>query len=460
MLKNSQFKNFNLSQMKQTLLFLCLATSLSSLAQEHFSGISTSKRVGILNASNNPAELSNLKSKYEVGILSTSFALSNNQLTFDQLINGDDLENQLFKGDKNIDLRFDSEIHGPSFAIKLEKWAFAFTTKAHAKINADDINPTLGEAVTNGELNSILGSAFVQNYGNQRMNGTTWGEIGFGASREIFENENHKFSAGVTLKLLFPGSYANLGIDQFSGTFTNTLGEIGLTDAQGNINIAYSGKLAENFTDSGNYTKSIFGNLNGVAADFGVNYQLKNETGGYKVNAGLAMKNIGNMTFKSDNNSSTNYVLDIPAGQSLDLNQFENVESLEEIEDILLASGYLSGGQSNKDIKVKLPSTFVAYADVNVISDFYVTVFTQQKLNKDTDNKQITTQNVFSVTPRYSLNSFEVYAPLASNEISGFTAGLGFRVGGFFIGSSSAFTSLIGDGEQADLYLGFRIGLR
>lgn len=445
---------------KQTLLILCLASSLTALAQEHFSGISTSKRVGILNAGNNPAELSNLKSKYEVGILSTSFALSNNQLTFDELINGDDIEEKLFKSDKNIDLRFDSEIYGPSFAIKLDKWAFAFTTKAYIKINADDVNPTLGEAVTNGELNSLLGSAFIQNAGNQRANGTTWGEIGFGASREIFENEDHKFNAGVTLKLLFPGSYANLGINQFSGTVTNTLGEIGLTDAEGSINIAYSGDLANNFTDSGNYTSSLFGGLNGVAADFGVNYQWKDEAGGYKINAGLAMKNIGNMTFKSDNNSSTNYILDIPAGESLDLSQFEDVESLEDIEDILLASGYLNGTQNNKDIKVKLPSTFVAYADVKVISDFFVTVYTQQKLNEDTNNDQITTQNVFSVTPRYSLNSFEVYAPLASNEISGFTAGLGFRFGGFFIGSSSAFTSLIGDGEQADLYLGFRIGLK
>jgi len=446
--------------MKKSFLILCVASSLTSFAQEHFAGISTSSRGGILNASINPAELSNLKTKYEIGVLSASFALSNNQLTFDEIINSDNFEENLFRDNKNVDLRFDAEIYGPSFAMKIEKWAFAFTTKAYAKVNADDVNSVFGNAVTNGTFNDLTASAFIQNNSNQRLNGTTWGEIGFGVSREIYQDDTHKINGGVNLKLLFPGSYANLGVDKFSGTIVQTPNGVGLTDASAGVNIAYSGELANDFTDTSNYTKSLFGGLNGFAVDLGVNYQLKDQTNDYKINAGVAFKNMGSMTFKSGNNSGTNYTLDVPAGQILDLEQFNNVDSLEDIEDILLASGYLMGTKNNKDIKVNLPSTFVAYADVKVITDLFVTVYTQQKLKKDADNDQITTQNVFSVTPRYSTNNFEVYAPLASNEISGFTAGLGFRYGGFFIGSSSAFTGLIGNGEQADVYLGFRFGLQ
>jgi len=446
--------------MKKSFLILCVASSLTSFAQEHFAGISTSSRGGILNASINPAELSNLKSKYEIGVLSASFALSNNQLTFDEIINSDNFEENLFRDNKNVDLRFDAEIYGPSFAMKIEKWAFAFTTKAYAKVNADDVNSVFGNAVTNGTFNDLTAASFIENNSNQRLNGTTWGEIGFGVSREIYQDDTHKISGGVNLKLLFPGSYANLGVDKFSGTIVQTPNGVGLTDASAGVNIAYSGELANDFTDTSNYTKSLFGGLNGFAVDLGVNYQLKDQTNDYRINAGVAFKNMGSMTFKSGNNSGTNYTLDVPAGQILDLEQFNNVDSLEDIEDILLASGYLMGTKNNKDIKVNLPSTFVAYADVKVITDLFVTVYTQQKLKKDADNDQITTQNVFSVTPRYSTNNFEVYAPLASNEISGFTAGLGFRYGGFFIGSSSAFTGLIGDGEQADVYLGFRFGLQ
>lgn len=446
--------------MKKSFLILCVASSLNSFAQEHFAGISTSSRGGILNASNNPAELSNLKSKYEVGILATSFALSNNQLSFDEIINGDNFEEKLFEGNKNVDLRIDAEILGPSFAMKIEKWAFSITSKSYLKVNADDVNSTFGNAVTNGQFDALNASAFIQNNSNQRLNATTWGEIGFGISREIYQNENHKFSTGINFKLLFPGSYANLGVDKFTGTIVPTAGGVGLTNASANVNIAYSGELANDFTDSSNYSKSLFGGLNGFAVDLGVNYQLKDETTNYRINAGIAVKNLGSMTFDSANNSDSNYNLNIPAGSVLDLEQFNNVESLEDIEDILLASGYLSAIKNNRNIKVNLPSTFVAYADVKVVNDVFVTVFTQQKLKEDAENDQITTQNVFSVTPRYATNNFEIFAPLASNEISGFTAGLGLRYGGFFIGSSSAFTGLIGDGEQADVYLGFRFGLQ
>ena len=220
---------------------------------------------------------------------------------------------------------------------------------------------------------------------------------------------------------------------------------------------------AGDFTDFDNYASSIFGKLNGFATDIGVNYQWKDrlddDNESYKLNVGLAVRNIGSMTFKDANNQSTNYILNVPDGEFLDLNQFQDVSSLEDIEQLLLASGYLNSVATKRDFKTKLPTAFSAYADVKVIPNFFVTVYGQQKLNEDDANDQITTQNVISVTPRYTAKKFEVYSPLASNEISGFTAGLGFGVGGFFIGSSSILTAL-GNGDQADIYLGLRLGLQ
>jgi hypothetical protein len=449
--------------MKQLLILSLFLTGFGALAQEHFSGISTSRRGGLLNAAINPAELSNLQTKYEVSVFSASFNLSSNRLGFNDLIGGDNIEDKLFQGNKDVDLRFDGEIFGPGFAIKVDEWAFSFQTKAYAKINFTDVDPTIGDAVTNSAISAIFGSTTIQNNNNQRANGTAWGEVAFGVSRILYEDDEHKFSAGVNLKLLFPGSYANLGADKFQGTINNNLGNVTLTDATANLNIAYSGDLAEDFTDFDNYVSSIFGNLNGFATDLGVNYQWKDrmdsDNGSYKLNVGLAVRNIGSMTFKSGNNQSSNYVLDVPNGEFLDLNQFQDVSSLEEIEDLLLASGYLNSTPVRRDFKVKLPTVFSAYADVKVIPDFYVTVYGQHKLNEDNANDQVTTQNVLSITPRYSTKKFEVYSPLASNEISGFTAGLGFGVGGFFIGSSSILTAL-GNGDQADVYLGFRLGLQ
>ncbi|HEU4496283.1 MAG TPA: DUF5723 family protein, partial [Flavobacterium sp.] len=231
--------------MKNQIILACLLIAGSASAQEHFSGISTSRRVGLLNASLNPAELSNLASKYEVGIFSGSFNLSNNRLGFDDLVSRNNIEDKLFEGNKDVDLRFDSEIYGPGFAIKLDRWAFSFQTKAYAKVNFADVDPTIGDAVTKSAISAIVSSNSISNNSNQRANGTAWGEIAFGASRIVFENEEHKFNAGITVKLLFPGSYANLGAEQFKGTINNNLGQVTLTNATANLNIAYSGNLAK-----------------------------------------------------------------------------------------------------------------------------------------------------------------------------------------------------------------------
>ena len=55
--------------MKKIILTAGLLIGLNSVAQEHYSGISTSNRVGILNANINPAELANLSKKFEMLII-------------------------------------------------------------------------------------------------------------------------------------------------------------------------------------------------------------------------------------------------------------------------------------------------------------------------------------------------------------------------------------------------------
>ena len=297
---------------------------------------------------------------------------------------------------------------------------------------------------------------------NQRLSGTSYGEIGFSLARTVVDKEKHKFSAGVTLKLLFPGSYANFGLSKLDGEINQVGGNAFLTtNSPASLNIAYSGSLANSFTNFDDYQESLFGGLNGFSGDIGVNYQWKNADG-YKLNAGLAIRNMGSMTFKDDNNLSTNYELIIePTVQNplgLDLSIFEDVESLSEVEDILTDNGYLTQAEGTKDFKVKLPTVFSTYVDLKLVSKLYVTAFLQQKLNEDSGNDQITAANIFSITPRINLGFFESYIPVTFHEISGTNVGIGFRLGGFYLGTSSMITALINDSKQADAYLGFRWG--
>lgn len=430
------------------LSFLCL----NVFSQEHYSGISTSNRVGILNTTINPAELPNLSKKFEINITGFSFGVSNNKIAFSDFNSDTDFETLLFQGTSPVNARIDADIIGPGFAMRWNKWGFAFTTKAYAKFDMVDVDPTIGNAITNDNL--ILNTTLLNNPNNQRLSGTSYGEIGLSAGRIMYQNDNHQFSAGVTLKILFPGSYSNFGLSQLDGTITQSLGNAYLTtNSPASLNIAYSGNLAESFTNFDDYSKSIFGGLNGFAGDIGFNYHYKST-----LNAGLSIRNIGSMTFKDNNNHNTNYTFTTQDAGPLDLSLFDNVNSLSEVEDILLNNGYLTIQPNKTTFNVKLPTTIATYVDYKIVPKVSVTAFLQQKLNDDSENEQVTAPNIFSITPRVNLGFFEGYIPVTFHEISGTNIGLGFRLGGFYLGTSSLVTALISDSKQGDLYMGFRWG--
>jgi len=445
--------------MKNSLVIFSLLFMIPIFAQDHFSGVTTSKRVGIINMGMNPSELANLSSKFEVQIFAASINVSNNKIGFKDIVNGNNLENQIFKGDGPVNFNADAEFYGPGAAIKLLGWGFAISSKGHVKANIIDVDPKLGDAFSNSILSSIGSSSRLSNNNNQRINTTSWGEVGFSVAHQLFKNEKSSLNGGITLKLLFPGSYANIGAGNFNGTIsTSLLGNAELTNANANLNIAYTGGLANSFTNASDYTKSVFGNLNGMAADIGFDYQLKSVLGGYKLKVGAAIKNMGSMTFKSNDNYSKDYKLEIQGSQSLNLNQFQNAGGIKDIENIFLQSGYVTLTNDTKNFKVKLPTVLNLYADFNLIPKLNLTLFLQQKMNKNTENSQITSQNIFSISPRFSLGFFEAYLPVSFNEISRTTAGLGFRLSGFFLGSNSILTAISSNTKQADLYMGYRFG--
>lgn len=443
--------------MKKIILTFSLLIGFVAFSQEHFSGISTSKRVGILNVNLNPAELTNLSKKFEVTIFGTSLNVANDKISFSDFNSDTDFEELLFSGTSPVNARFETEINGLGFAMRWRKWGLAVTSKGYVKFDLVDIDPTIGNAISNNNL--ALTTTLIDNPNNQRINGTSYGEIGFSLARKLYETEKHKFSAGITLKLLFPGSYANFGLSKLDGEITQVGGDAYLTtNSPAVLNIAYSGNLADSFTNFDDYSKSIFGGLNGFSGDLGANYQWLGNDKKYKLNAGLSVRNIGSMTFKGDNNASTNYTFTTQGNSPLDLSLFEDIDSLSDVEDILRNNGYLTETPQEKNFTVKLPTVISTYVDLKVVHKLYVTAFLQQKLNDDSANDQITAANIFSITPRISLGYFETYIPLTFHEISGTNLGFGFRLGGFYLGSSSMITALLADNKQGDIYLGFRWG--
>ena len=404
----------------------------------------------------------NLNNKFEVNGFGISANISNSKISFKDVLSDKDLYKQIFSGTDPVSFKLDTEIYGPSYAVKLSKFGFAISSKLNAKFDIVDVDVNLGNAIANNDFGVLL-TTQINNNKNQRIVGTTWGEINLSGAFNIIDSDEHKFNVGTTVKLLFPGSFANVGASNYFGLISETLTTTKLTNTNANLNFAYSGGLANSFTNFNDYQKSLFGALNGFAVDLGVNYQLKDETDSdkkkYKLNIGLAIKNMGSMTFKDDNNASTDYKFSIENAESLDLNEFQNINSIDEIEKILITKGFLDKTVKNSsDFVVKLPTVFSGYADLKIISKFYLTGFMQRKLKNNNENDQVTTQNLLSFTPRFCTNYFEVFLPYTVTEFAGNNIGLGLRVGGFYLASTSAISALSNNSKQIDFNLGFRYG--
>jgi hypothetical protein len=391
--------------------------------------------------------------------------VANNKVGFNDLTDDTNTEDLLLSGTKPINFNFSNEIIGPGVAVRLLKWRFAVTSKVNIKAGVLNVSPVLASYLTGSDVQELpMGGDVINYFSNQRFNGTMWGEVGFSVARKVWENEKGLLNAGVNIKMLFPGAYANMGIGNFKGTVTNNNdGDLVLKDTDANVNFAYSGSLAQEFTNSQQYTNSLFGNFDGLAADIGFDYQLK-KGNSYKLKVGASIMNLGGLTFNDNNNVSTDYKLKITGNQELVLNFFEGVDDIPAIKQHLIDEAELgniefSEIKSNKDFKVSLPTTFNLYADINLISKLNVTLFTQQKLNSNSGNNQIASQTIYSVTPRFGIGFFEAYLPLSTNDVSGTNAGLGFRLGGFFMGSNSILSAISADSKQIDLNFGFRFAI-
>jgi hypothetical protein len=435
--------------MKKTVLCVVLFVSNFIIAQEHFAGLSTSARGGLIAADMNPAELVNLNNRFEMNVYGFSMNVANNKIGVSDIISNNNLEDVLFQGTDPVTMKVSIDALGPGFAIKVKRWAFGISTKASGRLDISNVDVNLGKALFNNTLSA--NSVLLNSTDNQRVSGIVWGEVGLSAATSIVDNKKNKFSVGATFKVLFPGAYSNIGLQNTAGTISQVGNNFYLNNASGSLNISYSGSLANGFSTFNDYSKSVFGNINGFVGDIGANYQIKS----------FDYQDKNKKSSKYKNKYNTDYTLQIQSTpqnpNGLNLSQLGNIDNPKDIETVLSSNGYLNTQSPiKKTITVQLPTTFAAYVDVKLVPKLYVSGFIQQKLNNSQNNDQMSIANIITVTPRLNLGFFEIYSPWSKNEISGTNGGLGFRLGGFFLGSSSIATALINDTKQVDVYTGFR----
>jgi hypothetical protein len=444
--------------MKKALLvlFLILSGFGITIAQQNFFGVQNSQRKGMVNAIMNPAEINNLSKKVEVSLFSFNLGLGNNVLSAQQILDETDNLESIFEDiDQPVNIRTDISVLGPAVGVRLKNWSFGITSQFLGKLDVIDFNPDLGNSIAREVDYADNNQTQIDIPYNQRINLVGWMELGFMAGTKILDTDLHTFSVGANLKLLFPGNYTNLGIDQTMATIIDSPEQTLLTNARGRLNLSYDDRWEG--LDEFNGPDDLWRDFvpGGLGVDLGVNYILKKNSKPF-LNAGLTVKNLGSMKMGAGQRFR-NYEVNIPENQYFNLDNLEG--SLDEIEQQLVASGHFNIENSLSDLRVSLPQTIAAYLEFTPVRNFQVSLFGQKRINNERANDKLSAADLIVITPRLVLGKFELYSPWMQHQVFNFTGGFGLQYGGFFIGSHSVITGLLeGESKSADFHMGLSWG--
>lgn len=423
-----------------------------SHAQYPYLGMQTSWRKSMVSATMNPAEINNLHRKVEVGFFATNALISTNTLSFGQMVNNtNDLwDNLISEASGNIQGTTEGTVMIPSVGIKLNKWSVGLLSQAYISGNIIDINAELGKHITDNRNSSNSTSFGIDNPQNQRIAGSTWVETGLIIGREIWNNNNSKLSLAGNFKMVYPINYNNIGVDAFKGVLIRDGSEITISDARASINLIYNRDLVDFRSLDFDYSNLKFENPSGFGLDLGVNWQLKNERGVW-LNSGFAIRNIGKVKF-GDNFTSHNFSMNIPEGNDFNIDVLNT--DLENVRSIFMESDFFSFTSSREGFEVYLPTVVAINGDMKISEIFYLSFYGQTFIQNKNFEFQIPNANIVSLIPSAIFGKFEVYSPWTYFDISNLTVGLGFRYGGFFIGSQSILSGVIADTNKLDVHAG------
>lgn len=189
---------------------------------------------------------------------------------------------------------FNLDILGPSFMINLSpKHSVALTTRARGILNLNNINGELYEALEDGLDESKSIQAEMEN-----LNGTFhgWAEFGISYGRLLIEKPGKTLTGGISLKYLKGAGGMYINSSKLNGNYDSGSGTL-MTSGD------FIYVTSQEF-DSDAFSLSNTGS--GVGIDFDMTYEYKgnkvtdieNPSNGYKLKVGLAIVDVGRISYK------------------------------------------------------------------------------------------------------------------------------------------------------------------
>ncbi len=422
--------------MKKTILLLILP--IFSFAQNYI-GLHADNYKGVHGVLFNPASIVNSPFKTDINIIGFSIVADNDiyNLGFDT--DFDDVSISDFSNNSNLYLNTD--FLGPSFMMNINKNnSIAVYTRARAFFNGNDINGELFDSFFDDFSDN---PSFDISEDGFSIIGHSWGEIGFSYATVLLDKPEHKITAGGTLKYLRGIGSASVSSDDFRVAYDSNTNTV---DTSGELTYYSTFDVSDDDFD--------VANANGFGADFGFTYEWKKLTdeaelsgfNNYKLKFGLSIMDIGHIKYEMFEHKQ--YFVN---GIDIDESIFDD-EDLQDVLETLYTSNDLE-----KNVKISLPTSMNLQADWNINNKFFVNMFSNISLvSKDGTSTNMVNQ--FILTPRFETKIFTAQLPFTYSSYGNLKAGLGFRFGPFYVGSSSLISNIMSaNSKSADAYIGMKI---
>lgn len=462
--------------MRKFTLALGFAAMLPMASQaQHYLGIANSNWSGTNGVYLNPANLADSRHKFTVDLFSLNFGVDNSlaKIDFSKIVNnldGDNLDDALTfsKSDKFSILAPAAEVRGPGFMVNIHgKHGIAVTTRVRAMNQFNNFNQSLFKLIHDSTSSDLTQNQSLKaNDFNWTAHG--WSEVNFSYGGVIYEKGKHMIKGGATLRYMMGAAYLSVRSDNINAVYHYTNDDATLTLTNTDFHYAQSKGAA--------ILKGEFDDLlgksagHGIGGDLGVVYEFRPNYADYKYDmdgkTGIAdrsknqyllrfsasVTDLGAIKYKSDNST-----IDFNTN-SLTPTVIKGTEIADKIDDTGALASYLeSRGMTavrskNTATKVGMPTTLIVGVDYHAIKGLYVnaTYFANVASHGKPGN---TYYSQFTLTPRYDTRVFTVSLPVTYSMLSStMKAGLGVRVGGFFVGSDDIFA--LGGRYSANVYFG------
>jgi len=417
---------------------------------QQWKGIITDNQATLARLHTQPAAIADMPWKWDVMPLGADFIAVNNGL-FESMANIAQDEPLRFLSETDRWL-LGGTVQLPSFGLRIgERHGIALQLRMRA----------FGASATSD--NNLFGLLGEGTFEDPELTGTTfqdefltglvhvWGEIGATYGLQIYHRNGHHVQGGITLKLLdgFGAGFINLENASFVVDENNQLS--GVT---GTLQFIYNSDLDALLNEG---TLRFFARTS-VGADIGFEYvnRKPNAEGPYHFKLGLSVMDWGKLRYSSSRNSGE-YAANF---EDIDLNTFENAETLEELADEV--SRVLEDVDITRDrFSIQLPTKLGIQADYHIARIYYLNFSAYIALTGG--RRDITSTPNFSaylLTPRMEKPTWSLEVPLYYHELGGFAAGLSGRIGPVFLGVPNLFTAAASNFDDFNAFLGFRFGGR